>query len=1334
MLPSGQHYAPRERRRSSLDRRRTRSRQGSVTSIESAGSYLLEENNYEVYSGAASEIIPSSISSLHYPHHFGRGILESKASAEISPLLSVDENNIDLNSVKSNLSSTSYDTQVNFRFFSPDEIEAAPGGSTIGEHSDAVDYNTDWDYNVGKYEEAADEFAIQDNESSRNFSAHLESSDYGSTSSQFARRNRRQSESSQKSDSQGSITLPEIESAYSSSTTKYQRYYLAEEDLVIGIAGYSTCIAKMLVYYFICISTFGLGYLILRWLPKYRVNLMGNKTALGKADWCVIENEFGELVIVPIRKLKFNERLSSFLRVHQDGVEEMSEKDPIIDVLHSFTYRYIKFFYNPLEDIFKTNSNWCDPRWMNVRNTRDGVSQLLHEQRSEIFNKNSIEIEEKSVFTLLIDEVLHPFYVFQVFSIFLWLADDYYYYASCIFLISIFSIFNTLIETKSTLKRLQQISKFSCDVRVWRNGFWKQIISTDLVPGDVFEVDSSLSIIPCDALLLNGEAIVNESMLTGESVPVSKSPATSETVSFLTENFTAPILAKSMLYNGTKLLKMKSSNDEVVTAMVLKVGFNTTKGSLIRSMLFPKPTGFKFYQDSFKYIAFMSMIAVIGFVFSTYNFVKMGISKKVMILRALDIITIVVPPALPATLTIGTSFAINRLKALKIYCIAPTRVNIGGKIDAFCFDKTGTLTEDGLDVLGIHSAQNAAGRKEIIFKDRYASAEKLDLSQEINEHSFNTDKYLLGCMSCCHSLRLIDSEVLGDPLDLKMFDFTGFNLYEDQNITVESRDALYKYEIRREYEFMSTLRRMSVIVKDDVGSYLVFTKGAPEIMYEICIKESLPANFDDLLYEYTRNGYRVIATAYKSYDGKNDSREFVERDLIFSGFIVFENKLKESSKPTLNQLNNANIRTVMCTGDNVLTAISVARECELIERDITNIYVPTFDEGANETNLVWEDFNSPEMKLDSISLTPQDIRQVGKYKLAITGDVFRYLLTEVKNHDIIESVLMKCDIFARMSPDEKNELVRQLQKLDYTVGFCGDGANDCGALKAADVGISLSEAEASVAAPFTSGFFEISCVLDVIREGRSSLVTSFSCFRYMSLYSAIQFITVSILYKRGTNLGDFQFLYIDLFLILPLAIFMSWSKPARAIVTKRPTANLVSPKILIPLVCHIFVLLVFQILLWELVQREKWYIKPIPAGDDDVKSSDNTVLFLFSNFQYILIAIVLTAGPPYREPVSNNTPFLINVCVAVLLSLTQFKISSGSKLGNLMQLTNLSPKFYCYIVFASLMNLILMLIGEKTWFIKISQIFKRMVRGTKSRISKKRFKVLNREYDQIGSV
>ena len=105
--------------------------------------------------------------------------------------------------------------------------------------------------------------------------------------------------------------------------------------------------------------------MILRWLPRYRINLMGTRCPLGKADWCVIENEFGELQIAHVEKQRFNERLSSFLVGTDDQFD--FEKDPVVPHIQSFVYRYIKFFYNPMEDMFKTNSNWFDARWLNVK-------------------------------------------------------------------------------------------------------------------------------------------------------------------------------------------------------------------------------------------------------------------------------------------------------------------------------------------------------------------------------------------------------------------------------------------------------------------------------------------------------------------------------------------------------------------------------------------------------------------------------------------------------------------------------------------------------------------------------------------------------------------------------------------------------------------------------------------------------------------------------------------------------------------------------------------------------------------------------------------------------
>jgi cation-transporting ATPase 13A2 len=93
---------------------------------------------------------------------------------------------------------------------------------------------------------------------------------------------------------------------------------------------------------------------------------------------------------------------------------------------------------------------------------------------------------------------------------------------------------------------------------------------------------------------------------------------------------------------------------------------------------------------------------------------------------------------------------------------------------------------------------------------------------------------------------------------------------------------------------------------------------------------------------------------------------------------------------------------------------------------------------------------------------------------------------------LLNSVLARASVFARMSPDNKAQLVEKLQKvLEHPIGMCGDGANDCAALKQADVGISLSEAEASIAAPFTSQIKDISCVVTLLREGRAALATSF---------------------------------------------------------------------------------------------------------------------------------------------------------------------------------------------------------------------------------------------------
>ena len=137
-------------------------------------------------------------------------------------------------------------------------------------------------------------------------------------------------------------------------------------------------------------------------------------------------------------------------------------------------------------------------------------------------------------------------------------------------------------------------------------------------------------------------------------------------------------------------------------------------------------------------------------------------------LRALDLITVVVPPALPATLSIGTSFALSRLRKSGIFCISPNRVNVSGKVNVCCFDKTGTLTEDGLDILGVRGLERNANRFGELIEDIH------DLPASSPTGSAN----LLQALATCHMLQLVNGEVMGDPLDVKMFNFTQWTIEE----------------------------------------------------------------------------------------------------------------------------------------------------------------------------------------------------------------------------------------------------------------------------------------------------------------------------------------------------------------------------------------------------------------------------------------------------------------------------------------------------------------------------------------------------------------------------
>ncbi|EEC19003.1 cation-transporting ATPase fly, putative, partial [Ixodes scapularis] len=923
-----------------------------------------------------------------------------------------------------------------------------------------------------------------------------------------------------------------------------------------------------------------------------------------------------------------------------------------------------------------------------------GISLQEQLVRRVLFGDNVISVQIQSVFRILFHEVLEPFYVFQVFSMAIWFSDNYYYYASCIIAMSALSLVSGVYQIRLNQKALSSTVHATDVVMVKRSkGVYENVPSEHLVPGDVMVVPRNGCVMQCDAVLTAGNCIVNESMLTGESVPVVKTPLPNPGVSqpSLDVPFHPKEHARHTLFCGTRIIQTRYYGTESGQALVVATGFLTAKGELVRSIMFPKPVDFKFNRHIKNFLLFLASLASIGVIYTVVLKMMRGVAAGSIIVRSLDVVTIVIPPALPAAMTMGIVFAQSRLRSALVYCISPRSINISGCINCFCFDKTGTLTEEGLDLWGVVPA---SGGK---------------FQEQLNEPwTLPLESLLLRGMATCHSITVIDRQLSGDPLDLKMFEATNWVLEEpdiDDNAKYDviaptvvrpktSKEASvttvtsHEVGIVRELPFSSGLQRMSVVTRR-LGSthFDVFCKGAPETIASLSKPESVPPDFGATLTWYTQQGHRVLALAHRPLTAglakvHRLPREELECGLTFVGLLVMENRLKPETTAVIRTLRRADVRAVMVTGDNMLTAVSVARDCEMIERDQEVLILSSSTDSTDSIPVLsWQSSEAPRSKGSFDSLLTPPVRDNMLTAVSVARDcemierdqevlilssstdstdsipVLSWQSSEApRSKGSFDSLLTPpvavCGtVFARMAPDQKQQLIELLQEMGYYVGMCGDGANDCGALKAAHAGISLSETEASVASPFTSKVANISCVPTLIKEGRAALVTSFGILKYMACYSMTQFTSVLILYSLYSNLTDLEFLYIDLFLITLFAALFGRTEPHPVLHKRPPPSSLMGITPLASILSQIVLVIVTQVFALVTLWGQKWCVPIFPTSEEELQCHDNYAVFAVSVFQYITLAVIFSRGRPYRKSILSNYLFMGSLVVMTSFTL-----------------------------------------------------------------------------------
>lgn len=753
----------------------------------------------------------------------------------------------------------------------------------------------------------------------------------------------------------------------------------------------------------------------------------------------------------------------------------------------SFLFQKRRFLYNEKNNSFKPLTYAIDeepkPLMAQFQKSRGITSAGELETLQHYYGDNTFDIPVPTFTELFKEHAVAPFFVFQIFCVGLWMLDEYWYYS--LFTLFMLVVFESTVvwQRQKTLTEFRGMSIKPYNIYVFRQNKWVETESDKLLPGDLVSVGRTKedSGVACDMLLVEGSVIVNEAMLSGESTPLLK-----DSVQLRPGDATLEpegLDKNAFLYGGTKVLQITHGSSEEegpkiasgvptppdngAMAIVVKTGFETSQGSLVRTMIYSTERVSANNAEALFFILFLLVFAIAASWYVWDEGVRKDRKRSKLLLDCVLIVTSVVPPELPMELSLAVNTSLAALSKYAIYCTEPFRIPFAGRVDVACFDKTGTLTGEDLVVEGIaglglgHSGTDTPRERD-------------------GAHSHITPVLEAGhettlVLATAHALvRLDEGDIVGDPMEKATLTALGWTLGKNDTLTSKKQIASVSgkgagtaadtVQVKRRFQFSSALKRQSSIATvTTVDSQtakktrhtFVGVKGAPETIQKMLV--NVPSDYEETFKFFTRKGSRVLALAYKDLTTDSEmssskvnelKRENVEAELTFAGFLVLHCPLKDDAKDSVRQLNESSHRVVMITGDNPLTAVHVAREVEIVDRDVLILDAPEHDDSGEK--LVWRSVDD----LTSIPVDPTkplDAEILATKDLCVTG----YALAKFKDQPAFLPLIRHTWVYARVSPKQKEEILMGLKDLGYYTLMAGDGTNDVGALKQAHIGVAL---------------------------------------------------------------------------------------------------------------------------------------------------------------------------------------------------------------------------------------------------------------------------------------
>jgi len=663
-------------------------------------------------------------------------------------------------------------------------------------------------------------------------------------------------------------------------------------------------------------------------------------------------------------------------------------------------------------------------------------------------------------------------------------------------------------RTEKTMEALKSLAAPAA--KVLRDGKQVSIPAEQIVPGDVIILETG-DRVPADATLIDSMSLqADESLLTGESVPVEKTAVPAGKASGCTDR-------KSMVYMGTVITGGRAR------ALVHVTGMNTEMGGiadLIQNIEEEQTPLQKKLEKLGKIIA-VSCIAICAVVAATG--ILRGEDAFSMLLSGISLAVAAVPEGLPALVTISLALGVQRMLKRNALIRRLPAVETLGCAGVVCSDKTGTLTQNKMTVRRFY-----AGDRFVEVKDERAEQSFFAGGSMIDPLKDNILKLTLEIGALCNNASLINDkpsriEMIKNriiPAEVKC-GFAG-NPTEVALLAVAARTGMTPEALESMYfrvdelPFDSDRKCMSVVCDNRRGETYVFSKGAPDVLLKKCTRIFNSSGITALTREQSvkilranetmaGGALRVIAVAYRKLDSRVYRKGELESDLIFTGLIgMIDPPRKEAAEAVL-KCRMAGIKPVMITGDHKLTAMAIAKELD-IYKDGEKVLTGAELDNMDETRL--------------------------------------------------EKMAEDVSVYARVSPKHKLMIVRALKRRGHIVAMTGDGVNDAPAVKEADIGVAMGLTGTDVTKEASSMVLlddNFATIISAIEEGRVIYNNIRKFIRYMLACNIGEVLTMFLGMLAGLPIPllPIQILWVNLVTDGLPAVALGFD-PAEKDVMKRP--------------------------------------------------------------------------------------------------------------------------------------------------------------------------------------